>query len=297
LRATALWRYDSCTIETLAQRRSVSFAIVSHHYMTRLQGKIALITGAARGIGESIARSFVREGANVILTDIESDMGSALARGLGNAAIFKVLDVRDEPNWARVTAEVVSLYGRLDVVVNNAGITGFEAGIAAHDPENASLEDWRAVHRTNLDGVFLGCKYAIRAMRPTRTGSIINISSRSGLVGIPGAAAYASSKAAVRNHTKTVALWCAHQGLAIRCNSIHPAAILTPIWEPMLGSGADREQRLTAFVKDTPLRRFGMPEEVAALATLLASDEATYITGSEMSIDGGLLAGSAATPG
>ena len=133
-------------------------------------------------------------------------------------------------------------------------------------------------------------------MRHKGAGSIINISSRSGLVGIPGAAAYASSKAAVRNHTKTVALYCAEQGLKVRCNSIHPAAILTPIWEPMLGVGEGREDRMAALVRDTPLRRFGMPEEVASVALLLASDDATYITGSEFNIDGGLLAGSAATP-
>jgi NAD(P)-dependent dehydrogenase (short-subunit alcohol dehydrogenase family) len=133
-------------------------------------------------------------------------------------------------------------------------------------------------------------------MRGHGIGAIINISSRSGLVGIPGAAAYASSKAAVRNHSKTVALYCAEQGLKVRCNSIHPAAILTPIWEPMLGSGADREARMAALVQGTPLRRFGLPEEVAAMALLLASDDASYITGSEFNIDGGLLAGSAATP-
>ena len=133
-------------------------------------------------------------------------------------------------------------------------------------------------------------------MRRNRTGSIINISSRSGLVGIPGAAAYASSKAAVRNHTKTVALYCAEQGLNIRCNSIHPAAIMTPMWEPMLGTGPDREDRIKAIVCDTPLRRFGAPEEVAAIAVLLASDEAAYMTGTELNIDGGILAGSAASP-
>ena len=145
---------------------------------------------------------------------------------------------------------------------------------------------------TNLDGTFLGCKHAIRAMRPQEAGSIINISSRSGLVGIPGAAAYAASKAAVRNHTKTVALYCAQQGWKIRCNSIHPAAILTPMWEPILGQGPDREERIRAVVKDTPLRRFGRPDEVAALAVLLASDEVTYMTGTELTLDGGLLAGS-----
>jgi NAD(P)-dependent dehydrogenase (short-subunit alcohol dehydrogenase family) len=275
----------------------VTDRIVAGVVLGRLDGKIALITGAARGIGEAIVRAFVNEGAYVYVTDIESAAGAAVVRGLGERAVFRFLDVREERDWARVTAEVGSSQGRLDIVVNNAGITGLESGFVGHDPENASLEDWRAVHRTNLDGVFLGCKYAIRAMRQTKTGSIINISSRSGLVGIPGAAAYASSKAAVRNHTKTVALWCAQEGLAIRCNSIHPAAILTPIWEPMLGAGTEREARMAALVKDTPLHRFGKPEEVAALATLLASDEATYITGTEMNIDGGLLAGSAATPG
>lgn len=264
--------------------------------MDRLKNKVCLVSGAARGIGEAIARGFAREGAAVWLTDVVDGAGQAVASEIGGQAIYEHLDVREEDDWQRVTLKMLSVLGRVDVVVNNAGITGFETGVVAHDPENASLEDWRAVHRTNLDGVFLGCKYAIRAMRPSKAGSIINISSRSGLVGIPGAAAYASSKAAVRNHTKSVALWCAQQGLAIRSNSIHPAAILTPIWEPILGAGAERETRMATLVKDTPLKRFGMPEEVAAVAVLLASDEATYITGSELNIDGGLLAGSAATP-
>jgi len=262
----------------------------------RLTSRISIVTGAAQGIGAAIARRFVEEGCFVFVTDINDELGRATAKSLGDRACYLHLDVRCEEDWQRVTTHVVKVHGRLDVLVNNAGITGFEQGAVQHDPEHARLEDWRAVHNTNLDGVFLGCKYAIRAMRPGGAGSIINISSRSGLVGIPGAAAYASSKAAVRNHTKTVALYCAGQGLKIRCNSIHPAAILTPIWEPMLGTDSGREDRMAALVRDTPLRRFGMPDEVAAMALLLASDEATYITGSEFNIDGGLLAGSAATP-
>ncbi len=182
-------------------------------------------------------------------------------------------------------------------MVNNAGITGFENGPVPHDPEHASLADWRAVHAVNLDGMFLGCRYAIGAMKQKRQGSIINISSRSGMVGIPAAAAYASFKAAIRNHSKSVALYCAQNGWSIRSNSIHPGAILTPIWEPMLGEGPDRDERMRALVADTPLRRFGLPEEVAAVAAMLASDEAAYITGTEITIDGGLLAGSAASPG
>lgn len=262
----------------------------------RLTGKVALVTGAAQGIGAAIARLFTEQDCIVYLTDINDELGASVASELGSRAHYLSLDVRHEADWQRVTMQVLLQHGRLDVLVNNAGITGFEAGAVPHDPENASLLDWHAVHRTNLDGVFLGCKYAIRAMRSHKAGSIINISSRSGMVGIPGAAAYASSKAAVRNHSKTVALYCAEQGLKIRCNSIQPAAILTPIWEPMLGSGAGRAERMAALVRDTPLRRFGMPKEVASVALLLASDEATYITGSEFNIDGGLLAGSAATP-
>lgn len=264
--------------------------------MNRLQGKTALVTGAARGIGEAIARAFVAEGASVCLTDIDDARGEQAAARLGPSASYRHLDVREEDDWARVTAALLAQHGHIDVVVNNAGITGFEDGDFVHDPEHASLEAWRAVHRTNLDGVFLGCKYAIRAMRTHGAGSIINLSSRSGLVGIPGAAAYASSKAGIRNHSKTVALYCAEQGLDIRCNSIHPAAILTPMWEPLLGNGPDRAARMAEFVSDTPLRRFGRPEEVAALVVLLASDEAPYITGAELNIDGGILAGSAASP-
>lgn len=263
----------------------------------RLQSKVALITGAARGIGEAIADAFVREGATVWLTDIRDCEGISAARRLGARARFEVLDVREEAHWRRVTDKVIARDGRLDVLVNNAGITGFDESPGPHDPENASLADWRAVHATNLDGVFLGCKCAIKAMRANGgTGAIVNMSSRSGLVGISGAAAYASSKAAVRNHTKSVALYCAEQGLNIRCNSIHPAAILTPMWEPILGQGAEREKNMAAFVADTPLRRFGRAEEVAALAVMLAADEAAYVTGAEFNIDGGLLAGSAAAP-
>ncbi len=265
--------------------------------MGRLENRVALVTGAARGIGAAIAEAFVAEGAFVYATDIDDAGGTDLARRLGSTAAYRHLDVRDESDWHAVMSAVLEERGALDVLVNNAGVTGFETSHAAHDPENAALEDWRAVHRTNLDGVFLGCKHAIRAMRARGSGSIINISSRSGLVGISRAAAYASSKAAVRNHTKSVALYCAEQGLNIRCNSIHPAAILTPMWEPLLGSGAERESRMKALVRDTPMGRFGRPEEVAAVALLLASDEAGYMTGTELSIDGGILAGSAAAPG
>ena len=259
--------------------------------MQKLIGKNCLVTGAARGIGEAIARAFHREGGHLIITDIDESAGQDLAEELGGQ--FFRLDVSEEADWDDLARNVP----QLDIMVNNAGITGFEHGPAAHDPEHATLESWRRVHAVNSDGTFLGCRYAIRAMRARGAGSIINISSRSGMVGIPGAAAYAASKAAVRNHSKTVALYCAQQGLAIRCNSIHPAAILTAMWEPMLGDEPGRQARMDALIADTPLRRFGTPQEVAALAVLLASDEASYMTGAELTLDGGILAGSAAAPG
>ncbi|MBW3534306.1 MAG: glucose 1-dehydrogenase [Gemmatimonadetes bacterium] len=258
--------------------------------------RVALVTGAARGIGAAVARRLSRDGTTVLLTDIRDAEGERTAADIGGRAEYERLDVRREADWVRVCERLLDRHGRLDVLVNNAGITGFENGPAPHDPENAALEDWQSVHRTNLDGVFLGCKHGIRTMRRRGAGSIINISSRSGLVGIPGAAAYASSKAAVRNHTKTVALYCAAEGLAVRCNAVFPAAILTPMWDAMLGEGSEREARMQELVRDVPLKRFGTADEVAAVVAYLASDDAAYTTGAELVIDGGLLAGAPSAP-
>lgn len=259
--------------------------------MPKLTDKSALITGGARGIGAGIAKIFALEGAQVIIADIDTESGSRIAREIDGK--FFELDVSSESAWNSLSQK----YPALDIVVNNAGITGFEDNPGPHDPEHASLAEWHRVHSVNLDGTFLGCRYAISAMREKGEGSIINMSSRSGLVGVPGAAAYASSKAAIRNHTKSVALYCAQQGLNIRCNSIHPAAILTPMWDALIGDGPDREACKAAMVADTPMKRFGTIEEVAAIALLLASDDAAYMTGAELTLDGGLLAGSVASPG
>jgi NAD(P)-dependent dehydrogenase (short-subunit alcohol dehydrogenase family) len=265
--------------------------------MPRLSGKIALVTGGARGIGAAVARAFADAGAaRIVVTDIRDQEGAALAADLAHARYTR-LDVRAEADWIRVIEEILTEDGRLDVLVNNAGVTGLEEPGVALDPEAATLESWRAIHASCLDGTFLGCKHAIRAMRATGTGSIVNMASRSGLVGIPGAAAYASAKAAMINHTRTVALYCAEQGLQVRCNAISPAAIDTPMWEPMVGQGPDREAKRRAIYAETPLQRFGTAEEVAQVAVMLASDEATYMTGSNLVLDGGILAGSANPPG
>jgi 3(or 17)beta-hydroxysteroid dehydrogenase len=262
----------------------------------RLEGKVALITGAAQGIGKAAAILFVKEGAHVIISDINDPEGTSVARSIGDHCLYLHLDVQVEDEWKNIMDAIQKRFGKLDILVNNAGITGFQDGFGPQDPENASLNSWKQVQAINAEGVFLGCKYAIKTMKQSNGGTIVNISSRSGLVGIPGAAAYAASKAAVRNHTKTVALYCCQQGYKIRCNSVHPAAILTPMWEPMLGTGPEREARAADIAKDIPMQKMGMPEDVANAILFLVSDESNYITGIELTVDGGILAGASATP-
>ncbi len=260
--------------------------------MHRLDGKTILITGAARGIGAACARACAGEGARVILTDIRDELGAAVASEIGPAASYERLDVRREADWDRVVAAVLGAGGRLDGLVNNAGITGFDDDPGPQDVERATLETWRAVHATNLDGVFLGCRAAIGAMKPPAGGgSIVNISSRSGVVGQSGAAAYASSKAAVRNHTRSVALYAAERGLGIRCNAVLPGAVLTPMWDAMLGDEPGREAAINEVARTVPLGRMGSVSEIASLVVHLLSDESSYTTGGEFAVDGGITAG------
>jgi len=264
--------------------------------MNRLENKICLITGAARGIGRAIAELFHQEGAQVIISDINDVEGLAIAKTLGERAEYWHLDVKNETEWEKTHQHISDTYGRLDVLVNNAGITGFLETKGPFDAENVDLASWEEVHKVNATGVMLGCKYAIKLMKNNGGGSIVNISSRSGIVGIPMAVAYASSKASVRNHTKSVALYCADKKYKIRCNSIHPAAIMTPMWDIMLGEGEQRKNMIKNVESGIPMGHFGESLDVAYAAVYLASEEAKYVTGIELTIDGGILAGSEGKP-
>ncbi|MEM6492595.1 MAG: SDR family NAD(P)-dependent oxidoreductase, partial [Pseudomonadota bacterium] len=219
--------------------------------MLRLSGKLCVVTGAGRGLGAAIARRFAEEGGQIVVTDRDGEAAEIVAQTVGGVA--HPLDVAEEADWRRLA----DLHPAIDVLINNAGVTGFGQDDRLHDPEHATLTDWRAVHRVNLDGVFLGCRYAIGSMRKSGAGAIVNIASRAGSIAGPAAAAYASSKAAVINHTRSVALYCAQQGLAIRCNAVSPGAIMTPMWDRMLGEGPNREAVAAAIAADTPMRRFG----------------------------------------
>lgn len=261
----------------------------------RLKNKIALITGSARGIGQAIAELFHKNGATIIISDINDETGKSLGEKLGENVDYIHLDVRDENHWQRAENFIVEKYKKLDILINNAGITGFLENKGPFDAENADLETWENVNRVNSTGVMLGCKTGIRLMK-NNGGSIVNISSRSGIVGIPTAVAYAASKAAVRNHTKSVALYCAEKQYKIRCNSIHPAAIMTPMWDIMLGKGKQREEMIKNIEKRIPMGHFGESIDVAYGALYLASEESKYVTGIELTIDGGILAGSEAKP-
>ena len=252
--------------------------------MGRLEGKTALVTGAASGIGLQTSIRLAEEGALVMMTDINIEEGLQQAEKLSANAAFLKLDITEEEEWISVLDETVKRFDRLDILVNSAGM------VLIADVEQITLEDWRKVHAVNLDGTFLGCKHGVRVMKEFGAGSIINLSSVSGMIGGFNLAAYNSSKGAVRMLTKSVALHCARAGYGIRCNSIHPTFIETPMLESMIRDSPDSEKARQTLVRQVPLGRIGKPDDVANMIVYLASDESTFVTGTEMVIDGGVIA-------
>ncbi|WP_309043555.1 glucose 1-dehydrogenase [Marinobacter sediminicola] len=243
--------------------------------MDRLKDKVAIVTGAAQGMGASHARVFIREGAKVVLTDLNEEKGLALAAELGENALFMKQNVTSESDWARAVSKTEEHFGPVDVLVNNAGIT------MAKSLLDTSLEDYRRILDINQVSVFLGMKAVVPSMKKAGGGSIVNVSSINGLVG--GAIGYTDSKFAVRGMTKAAALEVASSG--IRVNSVHPGVIETP----MIMQG-DTKAAVEEFAKSIPLKRLAKSEEVSSLILFLASDESSYSTGSEFVVDGGITA-------
>ena len=262
--------------------------------MNRCDGKVALVTGAARGLGAEMARRLGAAGAAVLLTDILDDAGRDTADEIGANARFIHHDVTSEADWEAAVSEAVSRFGGLDVLVNNAGIY-FNRPMA-----DISLDDWRRMMAINVDGVFLGCKAAFPALRARAArwpggASIINISSVAGLIGASGGTAYHASKGAVRLLTKSVAMEGAEGEAKIRCNSIHPAVIDTQMGRDLVGQfsatmGVSDNEATEMVTLLHPLGRLGLPADVANAVVFLASDDSAFMTGAEVVVDGGLTA-------
>lgn len=252
--------------------------------MGRVQDKVAIITGGSSGLGKASAELFVKEGAKVVLADIDRRRGRKVAEALGDAVTFVEANVTQPEDWDAVFQHTLDTHGTVDILVNGAGL-GIMKNI-----EEVSLEEWRFVHAVCLDGTFLGCQKAIAAMKEHGGGSIINLSSIAGLRGVPDLPAYSSSKAGVRTLSKSVALHCARHRYNIRCNSVHPSFIDTPMVEKMIMMSPDPD-KTEKFVNGlSPLGRMGRPDEVANLVLFLASDESTFVNGEEIVIDGGVMA-------
>lgn len=253
--------------------------------MGQLDGKIALVTGGASGLGKAIAQRLATDGARVVISDIQFDLGRATASEVG--FVFLEQDVCDEASWNEVIGEIEQRCGHLDILVNNAGILGPTDLVS---PEDTPLAIWRRIFAVNVEGVFLGCRAAIPAMRRAGGGSIVNISSVAGLLATPYATAYGASKAAVRQLTKSVAQHCAPEN--IRCNSVHPGDVRTALWnkqaeEHAVASGVSIERVVAEAEADSPMGRLALPEDVAAAVAFLVSESARLVTGTMLIVDGG----------
>ncbi|MEO0575882.1 MAG: SDR family oxidoreductase [Pseudomonadota bacterium] len=255
--------------------------------MSRVAGKIALVTGAAQGLGEAISRMLAREGATVLLTDINASGAAAVAESIneshpGSASAI-AHDVTSVEQWQAAIAACEAL-GGLHILVNNAGI-GTIGGVTED-----TLENFRRVHEVDVDSIFIGCKYAMPVMTASGGGSIINMSSIAGIIAGHNQASYNSAKAAVCHLSKSIALDCARKGNGIRCNSVHPVFIDTPIIDGLGGQKMSREELVVKLGRQIPLGRIGQPDDIAYGVLYLASDESAFVTGVELRIDGGISA-------
>ena len=248
--------------------------------MSRVAGKVVLVTGAGSGIGRAAAKLLAAEGATVIVSDINKPGGLETVQQIGGKARFEEHDTAREADWKRIVDGILEREGRLDGLANNAGI----AGPYPSTFETETVEQWRRMLSINVEGVFLGCKHSVPAIRQSGGGSIVNTSSLAAFVGTPALSAYGASKGAVRQFTKTVAMDCARKGYKVRCNSVHPGIIMTPMGQGILPNDKAKERAL----KSIPIGEFGAPEDIAYGILYLISDESRFVTGSELVIDGGM---------
>ncbi len=253
--------------------------------MSWVAGKVVLVTGAGSGIGRATARLLAAEGATVIVTDVNAAGGRETVQQIGGrnngaGARFEEQDTSREEDWKHLIDGILAREGKLNGLVNNAGIAGpFPATF-----ETETLEQWRRMLAVNVEGVFLGCKYGVPALRQSGGGSIVNLSSLAAFLGTPDLSAYGASKGAVRQFTKTVAIDCARKGYKVRCNSVHPGIILTPMGDTILANDKARERSRRRI----PIGDFGAPEDIAYGILYLISDESRFVTGAELVIDGGM---------
>ncbi|PVZ57147.1 short-chain dehydrogenase [Pseudomonas sp. B1(2018)] len=243
--------------------------------MQRVEGKVCIITGAASGIGREDALLLAREGAKVVLTDLNEEAGRHVAAEVGANALFIRHDITSESDWQHVVKTTVERFGRLDVLVNNAAI------LALGSIEDTTLELWQKVQKINGDGYFLGCKYAIQAMKESGGGSIINMSSVAALGAMPMFCAYSASKGAVAAMTRSIALHCKQQGYRIRCNSVHPDGVNTPMTQALAGGQPIPQEALD----QDPMNRMAAPRDIANVVLFLATDESRFVNGAEIRVD------------
>jgi len=247
--------------------------------MNRVRGKVVIVTGGASGVGREDALLFAREGARVVVTDVNEAGGRAVAAEIGDAALFLRHDIASEADWKQVVETTVARFGRLDVLVNNAAI------LQIGSIEDTTLEMWQKVQRINADGYFLGCKHAVLQMKTNGGGAIVNMSSLAGLGGMSGFCAYSASKGSVAALTRSVAAYCKGRGYNIRCNSIHPDGIKTP----MFASVAEQVDPATLNITADAMARMCDPIAVANVVLFLAGDESSFVNGAEIRVDNGYL--------